>query len=381
MGTLMIRRPPREAWLGLALLRFRPGGRRVREALGAALDLWREGGARAGELDDVADGLRRRLGAGDRDPGRVLAGCARLGWQVLVPGDPDFPLRLLDLPDPPACLFVRGRRELLGSPGVALVGSRVAGGPARTFARSSGRLLAASGEAVLCGASAGIEDEALAGAVSGTDAVVGRGGAVAVAPYPPEAVETGSGRARAGAVLARRGLLVTAVPPGTGYLRGAFQLRAWLLAGLARELVLVEARAGSGALLAVEAALELGCRVRLAGLPGGQPGGEAGAPLAEAGCRVVRHPFELVAASGEVRSRVPRRPRAVRLLETEGRMAPDALLARLGERVGARHLRGWVQAGWLRFGDDGLVGPDYLPLVRAPAREADPGGVEGSDRP
>src|SRR5262245_30870494 len=43
---------------------------------------------------------------------------------LLTLADADYPQQLLEIPDPPPLLYLKGRRELLSLPGIAVVGSR-----------------------------------------------------------------------------------------------------------------------------------------------------------------------------------------------------------------------------------------------------------------
>ena len=53
-----------------------------------------------------------------------LARCVELGAQFIAFHDTHYPALLRQIHDPPVYLFVRGRAELLNTPGVAIVGSR-----------------------------------------------------------------------------------------------------------------------------------------------------------------------------------------------------------------------------------------------------------------
>src|SRR3954471_8222912 len=48
----------------------------------------------------------------------------RLGAHIIIPDDESYPALLRHIPDPPPVLFTLGNQPLLGSPAVALVGSR-----------------------------------------------------------------------------------------------------------------------------------------------------------------------------------------------------------------------------------------------------------------
>src|SRR5262249_39265511 len=58
------------------------------------------------------------------DAERELAAAARCGITYIALGEPDYPVRLQAIDDPPPLLAVRGKPERLAAPSVAVVGSR-----------------------------------------------------------------------------------------------------------------------------------------------------------------------------------------------------------------------------------------------------------------
>ena len=105
------------------------------------------GGARAA-LDALPDWARR---GGASRPGRIctpdeaereIASADKLGVSFIAVGEPDYPLRLRMIDDAPPLLAVRGNREALARPMVALVGSRNASAAGMKFAERIARDLA-----------------------------------------------------------------------------------------------------------------------------------------------------------------------------------------------------------------------------------------------
>ncbi len=192
-----------------------------------------------------------RLGP-EEVPG-MLARMTHVGVRVLVAGDPEFPTQLLDLPEPPLALWVRGPLDLRAAAlrSVAIVGARActAYGERATATLAGG--LAEDGWAVISGGAFGIDAAAHRSALSvggQTVAVLACGVDVA---YP---------RAH-DALLARiadTGLVVTELPPGSQPLKHRFLARNRLIAALGRGTVVVEAARRSGAMATASRALELG---------------------------------------------------------------------------------------------------------------------------
>lgn len=109
-----------------------------------------------------------------------LAAARRLGIAAVTRAGGEYPAPLakkLGLSAPPV-LFCRGRRELLRTRCVALVGSRELREPGRRFARAAGELAAREGFTLVSGGAAGADSEA-------QEACLRAGGSVIVfAPGP-----------------------------------------------------------------------------------------------------------------------------------------------------------------------------------------------------
>lgn len=182
---------------------------------------------------------------------RVLDDLARLGGQLLLPGDPEFPGALLTVDPPPVALFALGRLDLLAQPAVAVVGSR---DHSRYGAEVCDALAAGAAEAglvVVSGMARGLDamaHHAALGAGGGSIGVLG-GGLGVVYPESNRALYHR---------MARDGLLLAEAPPGERPFKGAFPKRNRIIAGLARVTVVIEAAVGSGALITANAALDQG---------------------------------------------------------------------------------------------------------------------------
>lgn len=232
------------------------GLRRLRSLLATA-------GSATAALSDPAL-LRAEAGGAARDAARDqavrdevrrgLEQAESLAMETLLLTEDDYPRALLHLSDPPPVLFLRGRRELLGTPGVGIVGSRKATARARSVAQRLGGLVAASGVPVVSGLALGVDGAAHQGALDSggpTIAVLGRG---ADRAYP-------AGHGALFRRIVREGLVVSEFLPGTPALPHHFPRRNRILAALSRALVVVEAAERSGALISVDHALDLGMEV------------------------------------------------------------------------------------------------------------------------
>jgi DNA processing protein len=183
----------------------------------------------------------------------MLDRMAHQGVRIALPGDPEFPSQLLDLPEPPLALWIRGPLDLRAAAlrSVAVVGARActAYGERATAEVAGG--LAGDGWAVVSGAAFGIDaaaHRAALGVGGPTIAVLACGVDVA---YP---------RAHDALLcrIADAGVVVSELPPGSQPLKHRFLARNRVIAALSRGTVVVEAARRSGAVATASRALELG---------------------------------------------------------------------------------------------------------------------------
>jgi len=91
---------------------------------------------------------------------------------VLTLADGDYPQPLLETPDPPALLYLHGRRELLARPGLAVVGSRNATPQGISNAEQFARAFSAAGLTIVSGLALGIDAAAHRGGLEGTGSTI-----------------------------------------------------------------------------------------------------------------------------------------------------------------------------------------------------------------
>lgn len=185
---------------------------------------------------------------------RALAGILERQVIVVTENRPGYPPLLRHLYDPPPILFVRGDIGLLDRLAVAVVGSRRNTEYGAAAARMVASGLAAARVVVVSGLARGIDGiahEAALEANGPTIAVIGSGIDIA---YPRE-------NARLQERVAEQGLLVSEFLPGEAALPHHFPKRNRIIAALSRAVVVIEATAGSGSLITVDHALDLGREV------------------------------------------------------------------------------------------------------------------------
>ena len=176
------------------------------------------------------------------------------GHSVVTLADPDYPQQLLQIPDPPVLLYVRGDMRLLAAASLAVVGSRNATHQGVANAEAFARALSEAGYTIVSGLALGIDAAAHRGGLDGrgsTIAVLGCGADV-VYPMGNEALFER---------IAEDGAIVSEFPLGAPPSRENFPRRNRLISGLARGCLVVEAAIASGSLITARLAAEQGREV------------------------------------------------------------------------------------------------------------------------
>jgi DNA processing protein len=176
------------------------------------------------------------------------------GAGILIPQDEAYPALLHPIPEPPPILFSLGNESLMQQPAVAIVGSRDHSAYGASVCRSIAEAVAATGITVVSGMARGLDAIAQTAALDsggGTIGVLGNGIGVIYPAANRQLYER----------VARDGLLISEFPPGERPTAGSFPRRNRLISGLCRVTVVVEAAAGSGALITAGTALDQGREV------------------------------------------------------------------------------------------------------------------------
>ena len=207
---------------------------------------------------DVVRTLKRR---DPHDTARVDATCRWLESaasdaprDIVVLGDPRYPVLLLETADPPLLLFTLGRVELLTAPSVAIVGSRGATPEGMDNARAFARFLSEHRLTIVSGLAMGIDGAAHEGGLAGPGSTVAFVGTGLDRVYPPRH----AGLARR---IAEQGLVASEYPLGMSARPESFPRRNRLIAGISRGTLVVEAALESGSLITARMALEEGREV------------------------------------------------------------------------------------------------------------------------
>ncbi|MGL5677273.1 MAG: DNA-processing protein DprA [Cellulosilyticaceae bacterium] len=179
---------------------------------------------------------------------QLMEKCEKEGIQLITWEESEYPIRLKEINDYPAVLFLKGEAEVLQRPMVAVVGSRKCSEYGYEVAKKIGEELAAYGIGVISGMATGIDEAAHQGAVRAgkTIAVLGTGVDVCYPARNRRLYET----------IQQKGCVLSEFMPGDQGLPYHFPLRNRIISGMSLGTVVVEAKEKSGSLITAHLALE-----------------------------------------------------------------------------------------------------------------------------
>lgn len=175
---------------------------------------------------------------------------AEAGARIISLSDPEYPLRLKEIYDPPVVLFVKGHVEVLAEPGIAMVGTRHPTPYGSGMAERLSTDLAARGLVIISGLARGIDTASHRGAIAAkgkTVAVLGTGIDVM---YPKENTRLTE------QIIALGGALITEFPVGTSPAPQNFPIRNRIISGMSAGVLVIEAAEYSGTRITSRLALE-----------------------------------------------------------------------------------------------------------------------------
>lgn len=244
----------------------------------------------------------------------ILGDCDRLGVQIMTLQDADYPERLRQIADPPAVLYLRGRRFRFDEEAaIGVVGSRDPSPYGAQVAPRLGLELASGGALLVSGIAQGIDSLALRGALKGGGPVVSVVAGGVDVPYPYRNRFLYQDVAAVGALISEH-------PPGTPHKGEFFPLRNRIISGLSLGVVAVECARFSGTMKTMDHALEQDRD--LFAVPG-----NIDAPMSQGPNWLIRQGAKPVTCGEDIleeyRDRFPQK------LKASGRLAPQTVQARL----------------------------------------------------
>ncbi|MCR5770527.1 MAG: DNA-processing protein DprA [Butyrivibrio sp.] len=165
--------------------------------------------------------------------------------------DEEFPDKLRTIPDPPACIFVKGKLPQNDIPSVSIVGARMCSEYGRYVARQFGLELAEAGIQIISGMALGVDG------ISQKAALKAGYPSYAVLGCSPEICYPDSNRDIYD-MLCQNGGIISEYKPGTSPEARLFPMRNRIISGLSDIVLVIEARKRSGTQITVDMALEQG---------------------------------------------------------------------------------------------------------------------------
>ncbi|QQK76389.1 DNA-protecting protein DprA [Salicibibacter cibarius] len=174
-----------------------------------------------------------------------------LGVIPITKDDPSYPLRLLQMPDPPWVIYCKGNLSLCNKETLAVIGTRL---PSNYGVRATEELLppvVQSGRVIVSGLARGIDT------IAHKRAIIAKGKTIAVIAggffhiYPRENKALAE-------TLANNHLIISEYPPDRRPQKWHFPERNRIISALSDRIFVVEAGERSGTLITVDQALEQG---------------------------------------------------------------------------------------------------------------------------
>jgi DNA processing protein len=191
---------------------------------------------------------------------KELAQAQAAGIRLVTWDEPEYPLRLREIFDPPPLLYVRGNVDLLNRHTISIVGSRRPTPYGNQMAEKLAQDLADRGLVIVSGLARGIDSSAHKGALkSSSGATIGVLGCGVDIVYPKE-------NKKLFAEMEQRGAIVSEFALGTFPGPQNFPIRNRIISGISLGVVVVEGAQYSGSLITARLALEFGREVF--GVPG-----------------------------------------------------------------------------------------------------------------
>ena len=171
---------------------------------------------------------------------------------IISINDREYPQILKEIYDPPISLYIKGNKDILNNPSIAIIGCREASDYGKKTARYFSYNLANKNINIISGLAKGVDSYAHIGTLSTvgrTIAVVGNG---LDSVYPVENKEL------LYRILKKGGAIISEYPLGTRPEKMNFPARNRIISGMSKGVIVIEAKKKSGTLITVDFALEQG---------------------------------------------------------------------------------------------------------------------------
>lgn len=188
------------------------------------------------------------------DPEQELERILKLGIQVIIREDAQYPRKLKEIQQPPPVLYVRGTLVPEDEWAVGIVGTRRVTAYGRQVTQQTASFLAQNGVTVVSGLARGVDGIAHQAALEAGGRSLAVLGCGVDMIYPPE-------HQKLAERLIEHGAILSDYPPGTPPESSNFPPRNRIISGLSLATVVIEAGFTSGALITATFAVEQGREV------------------------------------------------------------------------------------------------------------------------
>ena len=195
-----------------------------------------------GKIDEVTEDIIEKL--------RCYLINNEIGYITI--NNKDYPKNLLDINDPPYCLFYKGNIKLLKGNLVAVIGARKCSSYGAEVAKRISKEISENNITVVSGLAAGIDSIAQKNAIDYKGKTIGVLGCGIDIIYPK------SNKNLYLEIINKGGLIISEYLPKTKPLAFNFPMRNRIISGISEKLIVVEAGDKSGSLITVNFALESG---------------------------------------------------------------------------------------------------------------------------
>ena len=275
-------------WLALNLIPGLGGEtfRRLLSALGSPESIFSATPAQLRAVCDTKIAHAISAGVDDEVLAPTLHWLSEPGNHLITLADAEYPQTLLEVPDPPPFLYVKGRVELLQKTALAIVGSRRATPQGEKDAEAFAKALSDAGFTIISGMALGIDAAAHRGGLKGAAASIAVVGTGLDIVYPARNRDLAHQLAQQGAIISEFAL-------GTPSMAQNFPRRNRIISGLARGVLVVEAALRSGSLITARLAGEQGREVFA--IPG-----SIHSPLAKGSHHLIKQGAKLVESAQDI---------------------------------------------------------------------------------
>lgn len=186
----------------------------------------------------------------DFDPEKEVEKLKSLDIGYITMYDKSYPQLLLETPDCPALLYIKGDPTCLSAPSLGVVGSRKYSNYGKTNAQKFSRESIQGGLNIISGLALGID------AIAHREALDSNGITVGVLGCGLDQIYPTSNAILANEMINKGGAVISEFPPNTPPYKQNFPLRNRIIAGLSLGVLVIEAAEKSGALITAYTALD-----------------------------------------------------------------------------------------------------------------------------